>query len=60
MLPHKDDVEAQANSGQAQFHWIADQTRPVPLQRAVNDELQQTKNSSKEIKEDLYNTPAEC
>lgn len=60
MLRNEDDVKKQTDVRQSEFYGIAGQTRPVGLQRAIDDQLQKTQKAARKVKQLLCNAPANC
>jgi len=60
MLDDEDDIKYQADVRQPKLHRIAGQSRPVGLQCAVDEKLQQAQDATTEVQEYLTNRPAHC
>ncbi len=59
MLCKKDGIERQTDARQSQLDGVAEQSRPVRLQRAVDDELQQAEDPAEGVEEHLSVRPAD-
>jgi len=58
MLDDENDIEQQADIRQSELDRVADQSRPIRLQRAVDHQLQQAQNPARGVQENLVDRPA--